>query len=483
MKKHLSQISPYLAFFLLVGAVLVPAFFAPSLSGVAREAGPRIAFFLRREKIDSLIAPRLASDTLGAHSYTAAYDECVANWGWSCDEIVDGVGAPYRILISICEGARAIACGTSAVMHVASHTTQCSDLLDNDGDTKIDYNADRGCSSSSDDSEAGGGPSGLVIGGGSSSSASVALEIGGSSGPVEVDGNAYRTSVDIKWSVFHVKSCTSSNSWWNGELQGGTGDCDGVACVEDGVAVRTAGTARYILSCTKIDSAPGGNPSDSIDVIPRWNSKIDRFWADRTQVSSTQTVTLNWRGTDLRSCTGTNWNFPSASLNSRNTQTGSITVGPITEDTTYKLLCTGFDGQALSEKQVDVDVVSDPTPYFFINNINLILVGPGSGGKSNKAQIGVTAGGGFVGNIALSASSPELTGAGDPTFHFDTATISCGAVTGCTTAYFWVELSDGVLEDVYIVTLTANPVPNGFETQTKDIELRVRKFAPAFEEI
>ncbi len=47
---------------------------------------------------------------------------------------------------------------SKAVAVAAAATPQCSDGVDNDGDGKIDFPADPGCSSATDDSEAGGGP-------------------------------------------------------------------------------------------------------------------------------------------------------------------------------------------------------------------------------------------------------------------------------------------------------------------------------------
>lgn len=407
-------------------------------------------------------------------------------------------------------------------------TPQCSDGIDNDGDGQSDYPDDPGCSSPSDTSEYGNrqcdddvdndGVNGkdFKIGGlwgtGDPNCESSSDNSEGCTGPrchvglppepqgainPSVDlyldnnpsinshtlvGNAYNTNDSIYWNVQDSCDCTGTPGNWFTAVLDGSGDNVSSGVVEN---IVTPGSIVYALTCNKKPSCnPSvGTNSDSVTITPLWSPQFS--FSGPASVITGEHVNLIWSGNDIKSCSASGWSGPGTSAlqvsNTLQNQDHSVDVGTLSADKTFYLTCTGYNDAVLSQKTWTVDLITSPTPYFFINSINLIIIGPGSGGRSNKATIGVTPGGGFTGTINLSAANGALTSAG-AVLHVEPSTITCDGVS-CTTAEFWVETAGDLAEAVYTITLTADPVPSGFDSKTQDISLRVRRFVPAFEEI
>ncbi|MBI1998769.1 MAG: hypothetical protein HYS73_00345 [Parcubacteria group bacterium] len=406
--------------------------------------------------------------------------------------------------------------GCSSFLDTSEYgTAQCDDGVDNDEDGRIDWRpggyltaGDFNCDSLTDHSESGYNPllpPPLAEESQGAFNPSVALFF--DSNPlvtsVTIPGNAYQTYATIYWEVQDScntapNTCVSTpGGWWNGVLDDsgdGTGSVGGISISNP------SGAVAYSLTCHKLpcNSTDNSPQNDFVTVTPAWAPSFS-FSSPTLQVTSNDDVLLEWSGNDLKSCTAGGWDGPSASsLQTANSgalgqnQTHSVNLGKITRDTTYTLSCTGFDDIVLPQQTVNVTLLRNPTPYFFINSINLIIIGPGSGGRSNKATVGVTPGGGFTGTIDLSAARPPALVSANATLHISPTSISCtdpnpdNGITSditCTTAEFWVETQSDIPEDTYTITLTADPVPSGFDSKTADIPLRVRRFVPAFEEI
>ena len=455
-------------------------------------------------RLDDRLLERLSGDTLGAHSYTAYYNECRA------------------------AGNGVTICTMKALQHAAVWTN-CHDGEDNDNDGSVDYPADANCTSIYDTTE---GSSGFrEVGEGETEEEatqalppSVSLTIGGSGGPVYVNGDAYETKPEIKvqFSDGNIDTCTTGVSSGGFLSSGGSVSAPYTGTKWRGVTVSASYSQTFSISC----SGPGGTGSDAIVVRPQWDPRL-LFWANDSDITKDDTVYLKWKGEDLKSCKATKgWIFPTNSteldtiLRHGNPQGGTHTMGKIAADRTYNLICTGFDNSEIT-KTVFVNFHASPAiffpppppppappvsppppalpppaapptppePYFFINNINLIIIGPGSGGRSNKATIGVTSGGGFTGELDLSATSAELDalpGGDEIQLKLAPESISCQSVglsVVCSTAEFWVDTASDIPEGVYDIIVTADPVPSGFESTTQTIPLRVRQFIPAYEEI
>lgn len=385
---------------------------------------------------------------------------------------------------------------------------QCDDGIDNDGDGRVDYRpgglwsaGDLECSSPSDDNERASNPTSDPLFCGKNPAAEACQQQAQSYTPsvdlyfndntntnsVTVPGNAYQTYARINWNVQDSCGCASSpGSLWTGVLLDSSND----SVSSKTETINTPGAVTYTLTCNRQPScsASADTKSDSVTVTPDWRPSFS-FSSPTLQVTSNDDVFLEWSGNDLKSCTAGGWGGPSPSaLQTANSgalgqnQRHSVNLGKITSDKTYSLSCTGFNNVVLAQQTVNVTLLKNPTPYFFINSINLIIVGPGSGGRSNKATIGVTPGGGFTGTINLSAARPQALVNAGATLHIEPSTVMCDG-TSCTTAEFWVETPGDIPEGVYTITLTADPEPLGFDSKTADIPLRVRRFVPAFEEI
>jgi len=477
-----------------------------------KEFAARAYSYFREKRADALarsytalsrlnrnLSNRLPGDTLGAHTYTAAYDSCVAaaiaspKYGKSCN--------------SVCK----LGCALQAGIHVAP---QCHNRIDDDDDGKVDYPTDPGCRSESDVlegtffSDLGDFLTDFTTPTGDDFESVVYLNIGGATETISVPGDAYKTKTIIKWSANDVdkNNCEGSTSgtgisnkdWWNlptrsGSINSGThdgsGKVDPVYLADSFSSSYAGGGITYALNCEGLSS---GHPtvSDVIKVNPDWENPKISLRAQDGEVTAKDTVKLEWKGTDLKSCTATNWTWPgNANLKTDNDEQNTwhvVTVGQISKDTTYKITCKGFNDKSVSASKT-VTFISAPTPYFFINSINLIIVGPGSGGRSNKARIGVTTGGDFDDIVTLTATKPAGLANAELCFSAagggcsSSAAISCDG-SSCGETDFWIEISGGIETDqTYTLTLHANA--SGFPEKTQDIPLRVRKFIPSFEEI
>lgn len=388
---------------------------------------------------------------------------------------------------------------------------QCDDGIDNDGDGGIDYRpggdlttGDVDCESLTDNSEQYNNPARRppvveVPQQAFNPAVDLYFDNNPSINSHTLVSDAYNTNDRIYWNVRDscAAECSSApNNWWSGTLTGSAGEGGSGMGYIDNISILSAGQATYTLTCGKLRCSSVGTNGDSVTITPRWSPSFS--FSGPAQVNTNEHVNLIWSGNDIKSCSASGWSGPSTSAlqvsNVLQNQDHSVDVGTISARKTYTLTCTGFNNVELPRREVTVNLITSPTPYFFINSINLIIIGPGSGGRSNKATIGITKGGGFTGDITLSAANATLTSAGaqlclnatNGTTCSSSGTIHCTSSVSSTcdtTAEFWVEIAGDLNPTDYTVTLYADPVPSGFETKQITIPLRVRRFVPAFEEI
>jgi hypothetical protein len=96
--------------------------------------------------------------------------------------------------------------------------------------------------------------------------------------------------------------------------------------------------ANYSLSCT----GTGGNASANTSVTVTALTPSVNLTANPTGVARNATSMLTWTGTNVASCTASGGWTGTKSI------TGTQSVGPITQDTTYSLNCTGPNGNAMA---------------------------------------------------------------------------------------------------------------------------------------
>ncbi len=198
---------------------------------------------------------------------------------------------------------------------------QCSDGIDNDGNGKIDYPTDPGCSSPTDNVE-------YPIPSCSFSASPTSITTGHSS--------------SLSWSCSNATSCTGTNFSTGGATSGGP------------TIVSPSSSTTYSLSC----SGTGGstNPSITVTVNPPGNLSLSAL---KPTVQPNTPASLSWSATNITadSCriTGTNGNsFPLSG------SSGTRTTSALSTEATFTLSCTDLNGSSVSSAPVTVKI----TPKF-----------------------------------------------------------------------------------------------------------------------
>lgn len=145
----------------------------------------------------------------------------------------------------------------------------------------------------------------------------------------------------LTWSSGNATSCTASGAWSGSKATSGA---------EDSAALQ-AGTSTFVLAC----SGAGGSTQQSASVTvnaPPPPAPAVSLSASAASVSSGGNATLTWSSTNATGCTASGgWTGAKAT-------SGSETVGPISQNTTYTLACSGAGGS--DQKSVTVDVAAAP---------------------------------------------------------------------------------------------------------------------------
>jgi len=183
------------------------------------------------------------------------------------------------------------------------------------------------------------------VGLGGSTQATARVTIEGQAPPPAVTLSAASATVDagssttLSWSSTDAESCTASGDWSGSRsTQGSTS----TGSLQD--------DASYTLTCT----GPGGSASDSVSVTvsepappPAPEPTVSLDAAD-SLIDAGASTTLSWSSSNADSCSASGgWS------GSRSTS-GSATVGPLDDSTSFTLTCTGPGGSALAMLQVEV---------------------------------------------------------------------------------------------------------------------------------
>ncbi len=151
---------------------------------------------------------------------------------------------------------------------------------------------------------------------------------------------SYFDTAILSWSTTNANSCTATGDWSGSKSTSGSQ-----------VVGPLTDDASYTLTCT----GPGGSASATrtISVIPPVAPTVT-LAAVPSSVGYNGITTLTWSSTDADSCTGTgDWSGNKATNGSQN-------VGPLTENSTFGLTCTGPGGTDSVSVSVDVGLPAQP---------------------------------------------------------------------------------------------------------------------------
>jgi hypothetical protein len=153
---------------------------------------------------------------------------------------------------------------------------------------------------------------------------------------------AYNGSSTLTWSSTNATSCTASGAWSGSRATSGSQTRSSLTA-----------TSTFILTCT----GAGGSASRSVtvSVAPPPLPTVS-LSANPTSVAYNGSSTLNWSTTNATSCTaGGAWSGTKP-IN------GSQSVGPLTQDSTFSLSCTGPGGTTTRPVTVTVSGTPPPPP-------------------------------------------------------------------------------------------------------------------------
>ena len=150
--------------------------------------------------------------------------------------------------------------------------------------------------------------------------------------------------VTLTWDSANTSSCTASGGWTGAQALNGSLTLSNL----------TKGLKTFSLACKGV--AGTVTKKVTVNVVPV--AAITSFTATPTSVLQGKTVSLKWATTDATTCTaggdtaGGTWGGTRA-------KAGSATVGPLSQDSTFEITCTGPGGSDSAE--VTVAVLPPPT--------------------------------------------------------------------------------------------------------------------------
>lgn len=146
---------------------------------------------------------------------------------------------------------------------------------------------------------------------------------------------AYSGSTLLSWSSTDANECAASGDWTGDKATSGSESVSGLIA-----------TSNFVITC----SGAGGGASQSItvDVAAAPADPAVSLTASMASVDAGTDVTLTWTGTDVDSCDA------SGGWSGARQVSGSEVVGPIDQDTTFSLTCTGPGGSAIAMTTVQI---------------------------------------------------------------------------------------------------------------------------------
>ena len=218
---------------------------------------------------------------------------------------------------------------------------------------------------------------------------------------------AYNGSSTLTWSSLNATSCTAAGAWSGSRATSGSE-----------VRGPLTSTSTFILTCT----GPGGSAGQSVTVaVDPPPAPTATLTANPTNVAMNGSATLTWTSSNATGCSA------SGAWSGTKAVNGSQSVGPLTQNSTFTLTCTGPGGSANRSVSVTVDPAALPTVTLTANPTTV-----NSGGSSvltwtSSNATSCTAGGAWSGAKALSGSQSVGPLTQDSTF-----TLTCTGIGGST---------------------------------------------------
>ncbi len=218
---------------------------------------------------------------------------------------------------------------------------------------------------------------------------------------------AYNGSSTLTWSSLNATSCTAAGAWSGSRATSGSE-----------VRGPLTSTSTFILTCT----GPGGSAGQSVTVaVDPPPAPTATLTANPTNVAMNGSATLTWTSSNATGCSA------SGAWSGTKAVNGSQSVGPLTQNSTFTLTCTGPGGSANRSVSVTVDPAALPTVTLTANPTTV-----NSGGSSvltwtSSNATSCTAGGAWSGAKGLSGSQSVGPLTQDSTF-----TLTCTGPGGST---------------------------------------------------
>jgi len=150
--------------------------------------------------------------------------------------------------------------------------------------------------------------------------------------------------VTLTWDSANTSSCTASGGWTGAQALDGSLTLSNL----------TKGLKTFSLACKGV--AGTVTKKVTVNVVPV--AAITSFTATPTSVLQGKTVSLKWATTDATACTASG-DTAGGTWGGARAKSGSATVGPLSEDSTFEITCTGPGGSDSAE--VTVAVLPPPT--------------------------------------------------------------------------------------------------------------------------
>jgi hypothetical protein len=177
----------------------------------------------------------------------------------------------------------------------------------------------------------GGGSGGGSDSSTSPSSSAAAPTITLSANPTSVASGQTST---LSWTATNASSCSASGAWSGNQATSGTFQTPALTA-----------DSTFTLNCT---GAGGGVVSRVTVTISNSNSASVQLTASPPGVAPNGSTTLTWNSSNVTSCSA------SGAWSGSQPTSGSTTVGPLTQDQTYQLTCTGTSGNAMAMTTVTI---------------------------------------------------------------------------------------------------------------------------------
>jgi hypothetical protein len=137
----------------------------------------------------------------------------------------------------------------------------------------------------------------------------------------------------LTWSTTNATSCTASGAWTGAKGTSGT---------------QSTGTLTANSSFTLTCAGGGGTVAQTASVTVTAGTPSVTLSANPPGVARNTNTTLSWTSANVTSCTA------SGSWSGTKAISGSESVGPITQDSTYSLNCSGAGGSAVAMTTVSL---------------------------------------------------------------------------------------------------------------------------------